>query len=100
MRRHYPLLGRLVPLVLAVFFAFDVGLRQLPIDLISFRAWEVLTQYAPYDASFEPNLYFRSDVDFGDLANLANMPSVREYRAGTRFTTDSFGFRNTPSSLL
>jgi hypothetical protein len=100
MRRHYPLLGRLVPLVLAVFFAFDVGLRQLPLDLISFRAWEVLTQYAPYDASFEPNLYFRSDVDFGDLANLANLPNFKEYRAGTTFTTDSFGFRNSPSSLL
>jgi hypothetical protein len=100
MRRHYPLVGRLIPLVLAVFFAFDVGLRQLPLELISFRAWEVLTQYAPYDASFEPNLRFRSEVDFGDLANLANLPELREYRAGTTFTTDSFGFRNSPSSLL
>ena len=100
MTRRYPLLGRLIPLVLMVFFAFDVGLRQLPLDLISFRAWEVLTQYAPYDASFEPNLQFRSEVDFGDLANLANLPRLREYRAGTTFTTDSFGFRNSPSSLL
>jgi hypothetical protein len=94
------MLGRVIPLILAVFFALDVGLRQLPLDLISFRAWEVLTQYAPYDASFEPNLRFRSEVDFGDLANLANLPKLREYRAGTTFTTDAFGFRNSPSSLL
>ena len=100
MTRRDTLLGRLIPMVLAVFFAFDVGLRHLPLDLISFRAWEVLTQYASYDASFEPNLHFRSEVDFGDLANLANLPELREYRPGTTFTTDSFGFRNSPSSVL
>ena len=97
---RHPLLGRLIPLVLAVFFAFDVGLRQLPSDLISFRAWEVLTQYASYDAPFEPNLHHRSLVDFGDLANVANLPKLREYRRGTTFTTDSLGFRNSPGSLL
>lgn len=99
MTRRYPWVGRLIPLVIAVFFAFDVGLRLLPLEMFSFRAWEVVTQYAPYDAPFEPNRRFRSERDFGDLVNLANLPNLREYRPGTTFTTDSLGFRNSPISV-
>lgn len=93
------MVGRLIPLAIAVFFALDVGLRPLPLESISFRAWEVLTQYAPYDAPFEPERRYSTERDFGDLANLANLRKLREYRAGTTFTTDSLGFRNSPSSL-
>lgn len=93
-------LGRLLPSLLVLFLAVDVLLRVVPIELLSFRAWEAATQFAPVDAPFEPNRRIHLPREHGDLANLGNLPELREYRAGTIFTTDSFGFRHDPGTRL
>jgi len=88
-------LGRVVPGLLAAVCGLDAVLRVvLPVELVTFRAWEAATRYAPYEAPFEPNRRFQLSREYGDLANLGNVRSFREYRAGTAFTTDSRGFRN------
>ena len=91
-------LGRVIPRILVVFFALDAMLRLLPLEWISFRAWEVATQYASFQAPFEPGRQFHPRREYGDLANMGNLPHLREYRPGTTFTTDSLGFRNKPTT--
>lgn len=84
----------LAPALLAVTFAADLGLRFAPLDWFSFRAWEAL-RVRGAAGPFRPNRHYVNDAAYGDLANLGNVPALREYHA-ERVTTDSLGYRNAP----
>jgi SGNH hydrolase-like domain, acetyltransferase AlgX len=86
-------LGTLIPRLLLLVFCGDVLMRMERVDWLSFRAWEPLTAYRPPGAAFEPNRRFERARSYGDLAAMANLPALREYRP-ERFTTDDLGFRN------
>jgi hypothetical protein len=89
-------LGFLLPLVLFVMGAAEVGLRLLPVEAFTYRAWEAVTNRPVYGAPFGPNIAYTTPATYGDLAALGNQPSMREYRS-ERFTTDRLGYRNPPS---
>lgn len=101
MHRPFWRLGRVIPCLLAVVFLLDVGLRLLvalgvvPIDRLSFRAWEPLLAYRATGGPFEPNRRYHNGRSYGDLAAIGNLPELREYRTDT-FTTDALGYRNPP----
>ncbi len=84
----------LAPLTLVVAFAADVGSRFLPRELFTFRAWEAL-RVVGEPGPFRPNRHYVNPRAYGDLANLANLPALREYRPEV-VTTDALGFRNPP----
>lgn len=87
----------LAPIVIVISFLADVGLRLVPPERIAFRAWEAVTLWPIADGPFTPSMVYHNDRSYGDLSNLGNLPSLRVYRT-EHFTTDSFGFRNTPSA--
>ncbi len=90
-------LGFVAPAILAAAFTIDVALRFLPLDLFSFRAWEVFRRdYPPPNGPFAPNRAYHSGKVYGDLAALGNLRALREYRSET-FTTDAYGYRNPPA---
>ena len=86
-------LGFVVPRLVVVIALADAGLRVLPVDPFTFRAWEALKRYRPPGAAFEPSRRYHNPRSYGDLAAMGNVPELREYRAET-FTTDVLGFRN------
>ncbi len=86
-----------IPLVIVGSLIADVGLRFLPPERIAFRAWEAAILFPTADGPFTPNLVYHNEHAHGDLANLGNLRSLRVYRP-EHFTTDAFGFRNTPAS--
>lgn len=90
--RRWSDLRRLLPCILAMGFAADVGLRLVPPERFAFRAWEALTLRPTAEGPFAPGRAFHTDRAFGDLANIGNLPAYRRYRAET-FTTDAHGFR-------
>ena len=91
-------LGFVIPCLLAVMFLVDVGLRFMPIDPLTFRAWEALLRDRPPGAAFQPGRRYVNARSYGDLAALGNFPELRQYRP-ERFTTDALGFRNAPEIL-
>jgi hypothetical protein len=93
-----PELRFLVPSILAAGLIADVGLRFLPPERVAFRGWEAAILFPSADGPFTPNLVYETDHARGDLSNLGNLRSLRVYRP-ERFTTDTFGFRNTPASV-
>lgn len=74
----------------------DLGARLIPPQFLAFRAWEAVAVYPTGEGPFTP-LSVYSQNAYGDLANLANLPDLRQYRP-ERFTTDEFGFRNPPGA--
>jgi hypothetical protein len=88
-------LGFMLPLVLLLFALTDIGLRFLPIDRLAFRGFEVATRYRASDDSLEPDRQYFNPRSYGELAAIANLPAMRQYRA-ERFTTDRLGYRNDP----
>jgi hypothetical protein len=86
-------LGWVIPRLLIVVGLVDVALRFMPVDPLTFRAWEALTRYRPPGAAFEPNRQYHSEKTYGDSAAMGNMRELRQYRR-ERFTTDGLGFRN------
>jgi hypothetical protein len=87
------LLGRIGPAVVLICLLLDISLRFMPPRLIAFRAWESMTLFATGDGPFIPNAVYRSKRSSGDLASLANLPDLRQYREEV-FSTDSAGYRN------
>ena len=87
----------LAPMVIVISFLADVGLRFVPPDRIAFRAWEAVRLLRNADGPFAKNLVYDSNRSHGDLPNLGNLPSRRVFRS-EHFTTDDFGFRNTPGA--
>jgi acetyltransferase AlgX (SGNH hydrolase-like protein) len=91
-------LGAVIPRLLAGVALVGVVLRFLPVDPLTFRAWEALTRDRPPGMAFEPNRRYYNAQASGDLAALGNLPRLRQYRT-EQFTTDALGFRNPPSIL-
>jgi len=89
-------LRSLIPALLLVTLIVDLALRSIPYDRVSYHAWEAATLYATAEGSFAPNFRYDSDRSYGDLSNLGNRPRFRQYYREV-FTTDEFGFRNSPS---
>ncbi len=89
------LLGRIAPAVVLICLLLDISLRFLPPGLITFRAWEAVTLLAPGNGSgpFIANAVYRNMRSSGDLANIANLPHLRQYREEV-FSTDAAGYRN------
>ncbi len=87
------LLSWLLPRMIGLLLVVDIVLRFFPIDLFCFRAWECMTRYQEPGAIFQANAQFQKDRTYGNLANMANLPELRQYRP-QRFTTDAYGFRN------
>ena len=89
--------GRVMTALVALVGAADVVTRGLPIDAISFRAWEALIYYRPPDAPFEP-LHRYDRRSWGDLSNLGNLHPDKAIRNAaepclqktTAFNTDLF----------
>jgi len=86
----------LIPSLILATFLLDVALRFLPPGYIYFRAWDVASLFATAEGPFAPNFHYESDRAYGDLSNLGNRPRLRQYHREV-FTTDEFGFRNSPS---
>jgi hypothetical protein len=90
-------MGVAIPALLAAIFVVDVAARFVPVDSLTFRAWEALSRYRPPGAAFEPNRRYVRDWSYGDAAAMGNLPDLRQYRAEA-FTTDTRGFRNAGSA--
>jgi SGNH hydrolase-like domain, acetyltransferase AlgX len=86
-------MGFVIPRLLLAIALADAGLRALPVDPLTFRAWEALKRFRPPGAAFEPGRRYYNPQAYGDLAALGNLPELRQYRPET-FTTDVLGFRN------
>lgn len=84
----------LAPATLVLVGLADVGLRVLPLDRISFRAWEAL-RVGGEAGPFRPNRRYENPRAYGDLANIGNLPEMREYHREL-VVTDAGGFRNPP----
>jgi len=91
--RDRVLLGRIGPAVVLLCLLLDVSLRFLPPGLVTFRAFESMTLFATGDGPFVPNAVYRNERSYGDLANLGNLPQLRQYRKEV-FSTDAAGYRN------
>jgi len=78
---------------LAVIFVADIAARAIPARWVTFRGWEAAELMATREGGFAPNVSYDNPASYGDLANMANLPGMREYRR-ERLTTDSRGFRN------
>jgi hypothetical protein len=88
-------LSILIPCIILLSFAVDVGLRLMPPERVAFRGWEAARAFPTGDGPFAPNVIYRNQRSFGDLANIGNLPSLRHYHSEL-FTTDKWGFRTTP----
>jgi hypothetical protein len=84
--------GRVMTALVALVGAADVITRGLPIDALSFRAWEAMIYYRLVDTAFEPSHRY-DRRSWGDLSNMGNLREHRTYRREL-FTTDKLGFRN------
>ena len=90
-------LGRLLPRLMLFLFLLDLVLRFVPLDPLTFRAWEAMPRHYPNAVGpFIPNKHYHRDNSYGVVAGIGNLPALRHYRS-VDFTTDSSGFYNPPS---
>jgi hypothetical protein len=89
--------GKLIPAILLAGLLLDVASRFIPYDWVSFRAWEAMTRMPPTGrgGAFAPSRRYASDAAWGDLSAMSNRPRLRQLHREV-FTTDPFGFRETP----
>jgi hypothetical protein len=85
----------LAPAVLVLAGLADLGLRLVPLDRITFRSWEAL-RVGGEAGPFRPNHRYENARAYGDLANMGNVPELREYHREV-VVTDAHGFRNPPA---
>jgi len=91
--------GRLLPRLMLLYFILDIALRFVPLDPLTFRAWEaMLRRYPNAVGPFTPSKHYHRDNSYGGVANIGNLPAERRYRT-VDFTTDAFGFHNPPSPI-
>lgn len=86
-------LSRLVPGLLMICAGLELGLRLVPPERITFRAWESMTVFAVGDGPFVSKASYHNPRSYGDLSSSANLPRLRQYR-DEKFYTDSAGYRN------
>jgi hypothetical protein len=77
-------------------FLLDLALRFVPIDPLTFRAWEaMLRRYPNAEGPFTPNKRYHREDSYGGVASIGNLPTLRHYHAAD-FATDAAGYRNPP----
>ena len=79
-------------MIMTVVVILNVAARFMPLDWLSFRAWEALVRYHAPCGPFRANAFYENPHSYGDLASLGNLPQYRQYRREI-FFTDGFGFR-------
>jgi hypothetical protein len=85
-------LGRVLPSIIGVVFLLDIAARFMPLEWLTFRAWEALVRFRAPCGPFRANASYDEARAYGDLAAMGNLPNQRVYRHET-FTTDSHGYR-------
>ncbi len=89
--------GRLLPRLMFLSLLLDLVLRFVPLDPLTFRAWEaMLRRYPNAVGPFIPNKHYHRDNSYGGVAGLGNLPALRHYHS-VDFTTDADGFHNPPA---
>src|SRR5277367_4328950 len=90
-------IGHVLPRLMVFFFVLDLVLRFIPLDPLTFRAWEAMLRRYPNAAGpFIPNKHYHRDNSYGGVAGIGNLPALRHYHS-VDFTTDAFGFHNPPA---
>jgi hypothetical protein len=90
-------IGRLLPRLMFFFLLLDLVLRFVPLDALTFRAWEaMLRRYPNAVGPFLPNKHYHRDDSYGGVASIGNLPALRHYHS-VDFTTDADGFHNPPA---
>lgn len=89
-------IGRLLPRLMLFLFLLDLLLRFVPLDALTFRAWEaMLRRYPNAVGPFIPNKHYHREDSYGGVASIGNLPALRHYHAAD-FTSDAYGFHNPP----
>lgn len=79
------------------FFLLDLLLRLVPLDPLTFRAWEAMLRHYPNAVGpFIPNKHYHRENSYGGVAGIGNLPALRRYHL-VDFTTDPYGFHNPPA---
>src|SRR5580704_12428637 len=90
-------IGRLLPRLMLFFFLLDLVLRFVPLDPLTFRAWEAMLRHYPNAVGpFIPSKHYHRDNSYGGVAGIGNLPVLRRYHS-VDFTTDAYGFPNPPA---
>ena len=90
-------IGRLLPRLMLFFFLLDLVLRFIPLDPLTFRAWEAMLRHYPNAVGpFIPSKHYHRDNSYGGVAGIGNLPALRHYHS-VDFTTDAYGFHNPPA---
>ena len=90
-------IGRLLPRLMFLSLLLDLALRFVPLDPLTFRAWEaMLRRYPNAVGPFIPNKHYHRDHSYGGVAGIGNLPALRHYHS-VDFTTDAEGFHNPPA---
>jgi hypothetical protein len=90
-------IGRLLPRLMFLSLLLDLVLRFVPLDPLTFRAWEaMLRRYPNAVGPFIPNKHYHRDNSYGGVAGIGNLPALRHYHS-VDFTTDADGFHNPPA---
>jgi hypothetical protein len=90
-------IGRLLPRLMFLSLLLDLVLRFVPLDPLTFRAWEaMLRRYPNAVGPFIPNKHYHRDNSYGGVAGIGNLPALRRYHS-VDFTTDADGFHNPPA---
>jgi hypothetical protein len=84
----------LAPALLVLTGIAEVALRFVPLDRLTFRAWEAI-RVGGEDGPFRPDYRYENPRAYGDLANMGNQRDLREYHAEL-VVTDGSGYRNAP----
>ena len=90
-------IGHLLPRLMLLFFLLNVILRFVPVDPLTFRAWEAMLRHYPNAVGpFIPNKHYHRDNSYGGVAGIGSLPALRHYHS-VDFTTDAYGFHNPPA---
>ena len=66
--------GRFLPRLMLFFFLLDLLLRFVPLDPLTFRAWEaMLRRYPNAEGPFTPNKHYHRDNSYGGVAAIGNL---------------------------
>jgi acetyltransferase AlgX (SGNH hydrolase-like protein) len=90
-------IGRVLPRLMLFAFVLDLVFRLVPIDPLTFRAWEaMLRRYPNAQGPFTPSKHFHRDQSYGGVAAIGNLRRSRRYHP-VDFTTDALGYHNSPA---
>ncbi len=96
-KRSHWTLGYLLPRLMLLCLVLDLVFRFVPLDTLTFRAWEAaLRRYPNAPGPFAPNKHYHWDNSYGGAASIGNLPALRHYHPAD-FTTDAYGFHNPPA---